>query len=101
MKSYSAVPSYDNFYFAHDCGRPYQRDEVWLRFFATIADRVVSDIRPCTVLDAGCAIGSWWPAKTWIRKWATASRWRSEFIIRAMRAHTKLKIDWLIGSSSI
>lgn len=45
------------FIFAHDLGRPYQRDEVWLRFFATIADRVVSDIRPCTALDAGCAVG--------------------------------------------
>jgi 2-polyprenyl-3-methyl-5-hydroxy-6-metoxy-1,4-benzoquinol methylase/glycosyltransferase involved in cell wall biosynthesis len=48
---------YDAFYFAHSCGRPYQRDDVWLQFFATIADRIVSDFRPRTVLDAGCAMG--------------------------------------------
>ncbi len=48
---------YDAHYFAHNCGRPYQRDEEWLRFFGTIADRIVSDICPGTVLDAGCAMG--------------------------------------------
>src|SRR5262245_18784647 len=57
MKAQSVAQLYDAFYFAHDCGRPYQRDEVWLDYFAAIADRVLSDIRPCTVLDAGCAMG--------------------------------------------
>ena len=57
MDSHGAAQLYDSFYFTHYSGRPYQRDEVWLQFFATIADRVVSDIRPCTVLDAGCAMG--------------------------------------------
>ena len=57
MDSHQAAQLYDAFYFAHNLGRPYQRDEVWLQFFATIADRIVSDIRPCTVLDAGCAMG--------------------------------------------
>lgn len=44
-------------YYATGCGRPYQRDEFWLRFFGGIADRIVSDIGPATVLDAGCAMG--------------------------------------------
>src|SRR5713101_321681 len=44
-----------------------------------------------------CAIGSWWLAKTWIAKWGTALPWCSDFAIRAMRAHSKLKIDRLIG----
>lgn len=48
---------FNAYYFAHGCGRPYQRDEEWLRFFGAIADRIVSDIQPATVLDAGCAMG--------------------------------------------
>src|ERR1700730_6091946 len=57
MDSRSISRSYDAFYFAHSCGRPYQRDEVWLTFFASIAERIASDINPTTVLDAGCAMG--------------------------------------------
>ncbi|MFV2045644.1 MAG: methyltransferase domain-containing protein [Anaerolineales bacterium] len=48
---------FDAYYFAHGCGRPYQRDKEWLEFFGSIADRIVSDIAPKTVLDAGCAVG--------------------------------------------
>lgn len=48
---------YDSYYFAHCCGRPYSRDSVWLENFGSIADRIVLDIQPRTVLDAGCAIG--------------------------------------------
>ncbi len=48
---------FDAYYFAHDCGRPYQRDESWLQFFDSIAERIVNDICPRTVLDAGCAMG--------------------------------------------
>lgn len=50
---------YDAFYFAHygSNSQPYRRDDVWLHFFASIADRIVGDIRPRTVLDAGCAMG--------------------------------------------
>ena len=46
---------FDAHYYAHNCGRPYQRDEAWQQFFGNIADRIVSDIEPATVLDAGCA----------------------------------------------
>ena len=48
---------FDAYYFAHGCGRPYQRDDEWLAFFGSIAARIVSDIQPRTVLDAGCAMG--------------------------------------------
>jgi hypothetical protein len=44
---------FDAHYYAHNCGRPYQRDEAWQQFFGNIADRIVSDIEPATVLDAG------------------------------------------------
>jgi SAM-dependent methyltransferase len=48
---------YDAYYYAHDCGRPYQRDAEWLAFFGGVADCIVSDLQPRTVLDAGCAMG--------------------------------------------
>jgi SAM-dependent methyltransferase len=48
---------YDERYFEHSCGRPYRRDEYWLGFFSRIAQRIVDDIAPRTVLDAGCAMG--------------------------------------------
>jgi hypothetical protein len=49
--------TFDAYYFAHSCGRPYQRDEEWLAFFDSIAARIVADLAPATVLDAGCAMG--------------------------------------------
>lgn len=51
------VELYDAYYYATGCGQPYERNESWLRFFGGIADRIVSDIGPTTVLDAGCALG--------------------------------------------
>ncbi len=48
---------FDAYYYANCCGRPYDRSEPWMRFFGTIADRVVADIAPRRVLDAGCAYG--------------------------------------------
>jgi SAM-dependent methyltransferase len=49
--------SFDAYYFTHCCGKPYVRNEEWLSFFRGIADRIVSDIAPKRVLDAGCAMG--------------------------------------------
>lgn len=49
--------SFDAYYYAHCCGEPYGRSDAHLRFFGGIADRIVADIAPATVLDAGCAIG--------------------------------------------
>jgi hypothetical protein len=49
--------SFDEYYFAHCCGDPYKRTDEHMRMFGGIADRLVADIAPKTVLDAGCAIG--------------------------------------------
>jgi SAM-dependent methyltransferase len=57
MGSRKSGDFFDAHYYATGCGRPYQRDEEWLSFFGSIADRIVNDIRPATVLDAGCAMG--------------------------------------------
>jgi SAM-dependent methyltransferase len=45
------------YYYAHDCGIPYEHNEHWIAFFDAIARRIVSDLHPVTVLDAGCATG--------------------------------------------
>lgn len=51
------VPEFGRYYYAHDCGRPYERNEYWLAFFHQMARRIVEDLEPKTVLDAGCAMG--------------------------------------------
>lgn len=48
---------FDAYYYQHGCGAPYVRNEAWLAFFQGIADRIIEDIQPKTVLDAGCALG--------------------------------------------
>jgi SAM-dependent methyltransferase len=57
MDSPKTAEIFDAFYFARGCGRPYQRDDEWLQFFGAVAGRIVSDIGPGSVLDAGCAMG--------------------------------------------
>ena len=48
---------FGSYYYAHDCGTPYERNEHWRTFFGEIAETVVRDLAPNTALDAGCAIG--------------------------------------------
>lgn len=48
---------YDAYYFAHGCGEPYERSEIWYTLFNDFADHIARLIQPQTVLDAGCAIG--------------------------------------------
>jgi SAM-dependent methyltransferase len=48
---------YGRYYYRHDCGVPYERNEHWLGFFGAIADGIVRDFHPTSVLDAGCAMG--------------------------------------------
>src|SRR5262249_23637856 len=49
---------YNENYYRHYCGAlPYERSEGWLKFFGGVADRIVQDIAPRSVLDAGCALG--------------------------------------------
>lgn len=57
QESQRAAGSYDEYYFRHACGAPYQRTADWLAFFGGIAERIVRDIGPGSVLDAGCAMG--------------------------------------------
>ncbi len=58
MDSRDASELFDAYCFAHGFGpRPYRRDQEWLRFFDGIAERIVGEIQPRTVLDAGCAMG--------------------------------------------
>ncbi|MCH7548570.1 MAG: hypothetical protein IH969_03370, partial [Candidatus Krumholzibacteriota bacterium] len=44
---------YDAYYFRHCCGKPYARTDEWLAAFDRFAERIVSDIGPTSVLDAG------------------------------------------------
>lgn len=55
IPSYAA--DYDADYYAHGCGTPYARDDTWLGFFRTVADRIVEGIDPRTTMDVGCAMG--------------------------------------------
>jgi SAM-dependent methyltransferase len=48
---------FDAYYYAHGCGSPVERSDEWLNMFAWIAGRIVDDLSPTTVLDAGCAWG--------------------------------------------
>jgi len=48
---------FGRYYYRHDCGIPYERNEHWLGFFGAMADAIIRDLRPTTVLDAGCAKG--------------------------------------------
>ena len=49
--------AFDAFYYANCCGKPYERNAEWLAEFGRIADRIVADVKPARVMDAGCAIG--------------------------------------------
>jgi Methyltransferase domain len=48
---------FNEYYYRHGCGRPYERTPEWLEFFDRIAERIVREIGPHTALDAGCAMG--------------------------------------------
>jgi len=57
LSSDEITGAFDEYYYAVGCGRPYKRDQEWLSFFDGIASRIVRDIDPKSVLDAGCAMG--------------------------------------------
>lgn len=44
-------------YYKNCCGLDYSEESHWIKFFGNIADRIVADFNPKTVLDAGCAWG--------------------------------------------
>ena len=49
--------SFSEYYYRHDCGIPYERNEYWLNFFDHVAKQIVETLNPKKVLDAGCAWG--------------------------------------------
>ena len=49
--------SFSEYYYRHDCGIPYERNEHWINFFDQIARQIVETLNPKKVLDAGCAWG--------------------------------------------
>jgi 2-polyprenyl-3-methyl-5-hydroxy-6-metoxy-1,4-benzoquinol methylase len=48
---------YGAYYYRHDCGVPYERNEHWLTFFGEIAENIIRDLHPASVMDAGCGMG--------------------------------------------
>ena len=49
---------YNYEYYHSHCGPiAYEEPAHWIEFFGGIADRIVNDLKPKTVLDAGCAMG--------------------------------------------
>ena len=56
-ESFDPQKAFDVYYYQHGCGAPYERNEQWLAFFQGIADRIIGDLQPRTILDAGCAKG--------------------------------------------
>lgn len=55
--SATAASEFGSYYYEHDFGIPYERNDYWLGFFEKIAKRIVVDLQPNSVLDAGCALG--------------------------------------------
>jgi hypothetical protein len=53
----SAVPVYDEAYYADYDGQRYERSDQWMGLFRHFADRIVTMVDPVRTLDAGCAIG--------------------------------------------
>jgi SAM-dependent methyltransferase len=57
-RSDDAARLYDENYYEHHFGTPYRAgDPGWTAFFGRIADAIVAELSPRTVLDAGCAHG--------------------------------------------
>lgn len=49
---------YNEAYYHNHCGSiPYEESEQWTGFFGKVADQIVAELKPKTVLDAGCAMG--------------------------------------------
>src|SRR5258708_4614353 len=50
--------AYDEFYY-RNCvgGDAYKRDRSWLAFGVSVAERIIAEIGPRRVLDAGCGFG--------------------------------------------
>ena len=52
------METYNEQYYHNSCGPvPYEEPEHWTEFFGIVADHIIADFAPKTVLDAGCAMG--------------------------------------------
>ncbi len=57
MDIYQHSRLYNTYYYSHGYGHSLGRNDEWLTFFKTIAERIATLIHPNTVMDAGCAMG--------------------------------------------
>ncbi len=59
MSKHSPPIEFDSHYFANCTppGMPYERTVHWMTFFDNISEHISLEIKPATVLDAGCAMG--------------------------------------------
>ena len=48
---------YNQDYYKDYSGNDYSDQDVWMQHFGQVADRIIADMNPKTVLDAGCAFG--------------------------------------------
>lgn len=48
---------YSENYYQNNCGNDYSDKKIWMDFFGNIADNIIRDFAPTTVLDVGCAFG--------------------------------------------
>jgi len=48
---------FNAWYYQTACGSPYQRNDRWINLFSKFAERIVAEIGPRSVMDAGCAFG--------------------------------------------
>jgi hypothetical protein len=57
MTTDKEVSLFDAYYYDHNCGVSYGKRQEWLAAYNRIADAIIRDINPKTMLDAGCAYG--------------------------------------------
>jgi GT2 family glycosyltransferase len=58
VRNNAAAELYGPEYYAEHLGLPYNRSEPhWLRFFGTIAENIIRELKPARVFDLGCAKG--------------------------------------------
>jgi hypothetical protein len=54
---YNCIGIHTSAYDTFACRVPCAHDETWLRAFCFVADQIINNLQPPTVLDTGCASG--------------------------------------------
>ena len=57
MDSQELSKYYNAYYYRQCCGAPWEDRQAWEHFLGDVADHILRDIHPTTVLDAGCGFG--------------------------------------------